>query len=93
MKIINKYENERKVKENLKFLDTIDILPFIKKNREICTLMCNVAEEYSKNTNFEIPKFLEGDIFNYVDNLKFVDYIRGRYGFKVTEVVTFYIEE
>lgn len=90
---LDNYDRNLKIKKNFEFLDTIDFLPYIKENHEICSLMSAVVKHYNESTG-NIPEFLDNDIFNFVDSYSFAMYLKNRYSFKrIQEVLTYYIEE
>lgn len=78
-------ENEKK---NLEFLDTIDFIPYLKKNGSIKEVINGIQTDYS-NKNM-IPDFLEGYVFNNITDEEVLLYLRDRYNITAYEYIDYY---
>ena len=63
---------ERQAKEKA-FLDTIDLLPYLEKDKNISDIMEAIEDDHSKEYTEE--EF----VFNCLDHWEFIDYLKGRY--------------
>ena len=67
---------DKEFKENTKFLDTIDFIPYFKQTFSLAVLMKLVDFDYSDS---DLPPVLEGEVFNYYTEDDLKDYLKNRY--------------
>lgn len=61
------------IKKEQEFLDTINLKPFIKKDKNISDIMEEIEEQYGEQYT------LEPFIFNCMNKDEFIDYLKERY--------------
>lgn len=55
------------------YLDTLDLKPFIKKDKSIYDIMSEIEDKYNDGYTEE------SDMFNYLDHWDVINYLRNRY--------------
>lgn len=70
------------LKENEKFLDTLDLGEFVREGRLVRDIMDEIEEKYK---DAELPECLEGCIFNMMDEYDVTVYLSKRYGISYCE--------
>lgn len=57
------------------FLDTIDLLPYLKKDKDILDAMDEIEADYGEGAIYKEEPYL----FNYMNCDEFIEYLRKRY--------------
>jgi len=70
---INWKECLEKQKQECKFLDTLDLKPFLKSDKSVYDIIEEIEKQYGENY------ILEPFIFSYMDHNDFIDYIQKKY--------------
>lgn len=71
-----------RVKDNLKMLDSIDFIPYLRKhdgNGSVSDVMRDMEDDYER-TDFVKNDVMEGYLFNWVNSSELCDYLTERYG-------------
>ena len=79
---------ERYLKENIKYLDTLDLSEFIPKPgivADVQPIIGAIAEKYDGSP--DMPKKLQGFVFDWMDDEEVATYLAHRYGLQVMETV------
>ena len=85
---------ERYLKENVKYLDSLDLSEFIPKSgivADVQPIIGAIEEKY--NGSPDMPKELQGFVFDWMDDEEVAEYLAHRYGLRVmeTEVTKFFL--
>ena len=82
------------IKENWEFIDTIDFLPYIRKNETVEGIILRAENDYKC---ILLPKCCESFLFNWITTSEFASYLENRYSniLSINEVVdtTYYINQ
>lgn len=72
---------ERGELENYKVLEQIDFLPYIEKckRKEVYELMDMMEDDFNNTPLVQDNKYLEGTLFNWINEIELIDYLRQRY--------------
>lgn len=72
---------ERGELENYKVLEQIDFLPYIEKckRKEVYELMDIMEDDFNNTPLVQDNKYLEGTLFNWINEIELIDYLSQRY--------------
>jgi len=67
--------------ENYKVLEQIDFLPYIEKckRKEVYELMDMMEDDFNNTSLVQDNKYLEGTLFNWINEVELIDYLSQRY--------------
>ena len=67
--------------ENYKVLEQIDFIPYIEKckRKEVYELMDMMEDDFNDTPLVQDNKYLEGTLFNWINEIELIDYLMQRY--------------